>query len=410
MRKLFIVIALFFASPVYAEVQESYLTKGIRYFQKEQYFKATLQFQKAIETGDHSAHVYYNLGASHFKLGRYTDARNAFLVSVKNPGLRQISEYNLGLIAYRQKNKTEALDWFYSASSSVGSKKITALANRMLDKIQPATRSLNMSGILVAGTGSDSNVTLASTNSPTQKSDTYNELFAYVDIPISSSLTLNTNFLSQKYNTVAISNYSHVSVGGKYSMKMAGWNLRPELHIKTSTLNGAAYQQDTDLLFTGNKKQNKSDAILFRYRYNQINSQNTTYDYLQGSRQQLRVQYYQGLHKGSLRYRYEFEANARQNTVTENYSPTRHTIRLRYKTYLRSWAMTYEAGMRLSTYGAVAGNVRQDTRTRLKVEGLKSLSESIKLGLRYVHLNNKSNRAVETYVKNDIQMFLTYKF
>ena len=201
------------------------------------------------------------------------------------------------------------------------------------------------------------------------------------------------------------------SAGFDYSIKTIDWKIIPAINIIQSTLNSSSYQSVLDLKVSANKKLSQSSRIALRYRYSNISSQNVLYDYLQGSRHQMRAEYKNKTELGKLRLRYQLELNNRENTLSTNYSPTRHEFRARLKQTLKNnWGMSEEINYRLSNYDAASGITREDSRLRLQFSARKKVKKNIHTGVRYTYTRNNSNIVSEEYTKNNIQVFADWKF
>jgi hypothetical protein len=199
--------------------------------------------------------------------------------------------------------------------------------------------------------------------------------------------------------------------GFDYSTEVKNWKIIPEASLSQSTYSHSSYQNTFDLKVSGEHHLKNNAHMAVRYRYSDITSQNSLYDYLQGSRHQLQADYINKITYGQLRFRYQLELNNRKNTSTANYSPVRNEFRVRLKHPLQNnWELSTEAGLRNSKYGAAAGIIRNDTRLRLLVSVSKKLKQNTYVGIRYLHTNNKSNIASETYHKNNIQLFANWNF
>lgn len=403
---LFVLFLTLFNSTYAAEKKPDSFHKGVEYFQKQQFTEALQQFELARKQGNHTPSLFYNLGSTYFKLDQFSEAEQAFTIAARDERFKQLSTYNLGLIALKRNNEKQALKFFYEASQPGGSKNVNALANRMIDRIHGQSADTT-SVTLLLSTGTDSNVLLSTTGSPTAVSDTYNELYARVNYPLTSNLNLVAQYLLLDYSTVNAGDYDQLGAGFNYKFSYNGWKYIPELVIFSSHLNGLSYQSLTDLRMTATKRLDDKRSFLFRIRHTDIKADTPVYGYLEGSREQLRADYTQDTSLGQLRMRYELELNDRLDTATTSYSPTRHTLRVRLKNELGdSWNISAEAGWRDSSYDSVAGYSRNDTRFRIRGALEQKINRNLNWGMKVNYLDNDSDIAAEVYTRTDTQLYL----
>jgi tetratricopeptide (TPR) repeat protein len=411
MSRIFAIIAgIILSGYTLAAANDSDFKEGVKAFKAFQYDKAIQAFERSQSKGNKSAALYYNLGVSYYKTAQYAKAQQAFNRLLNNNKFRQLAQYNLGLVNFKQQNKDKAIDWFRKAAADKnGNPKITALSNRMINKLAPPKKR-GINGIVSFGYGHDDNVTLVSTGSPTNQSDNYTELFGYISIPV-AQVIFNANLLSLDYQTVDSADFMQLSGGVSYPIKVSAWTMKPGLQLSKSKLNSTDFQTTTDVIIEGKTLFTDKSVLALRYRYSDIRSDNSAYDYLEGNRQQLRVQHTSNTAAGQLRLRYELELNDRQNLPTANYSPTRHTLRARLKRDLtENWQLKAEANWRNSQYDEAAGITREDTRYLIDLNAVRKLNKTWRAGLRYTYTDNKSNIAAETYTRNDVRLYADLRF
>jgi hypothetical protein len=410
LRFILVTMAFMLASPASAAPGDREFKQGITAFKARHYQQAISAFKKAQQKGKKSSALTYNLGVSYYKSAQYTQAKQSFSQLLNDRQFRQLAQYNLGLVNLAQQNKPAAIDRFRQAADKHGDPKITALANRMLRKYAPPKTQHRISGLLSLGYGHDSNVTLASTGSPTQQSDNYVELFGFVSIP-AGPVTVNASLFRQDYQSVNSADFMQLSAGVLYPFQASNWTLTPALYLAKDKLNNNDFLTVTDIRFAASKNLAAHSRLLLRYRYSDISADTAAYNYLQGSRQQFRAQHTSLTAFGQLRLRYELELNDRQNLTTTNYSPTRHTLLVRLKQRLsQGWQTKEELSWRNSHYGEAAGVTRDDKRYQVNLNADKRLGKAFRGGMRYSHTNNNSNLAGETYSRNDVQAYINWLF
>ncbi len=109
---------------------------GNRLFRDELYWAALLRYKQAADAGMDTPLLHYNLGVAHYRAKQYARAREELLQSNRYLPLQVVSDYNLGLTAYRMGDIDEALRRFRSARDQQQRRDISRLASRAIREIQ----------------------------------------------------------------------------------------------------------------------------------------------------------------------------------------------------------------------------------------------------------------------------------
>lgn len=123
-----------------AITSEALFKDGNRLFRDDLYWAALLRYREAVDGGMDTPLLHYNMGVAHYKASQHIRARTSLLKAVSTPGLRVISQYNLGLNAYAGGNTEEALDWFRQARDQEQEPKIRKLAIIAISRLQQTKR------------------------------------------------------------------------------------------------------------------------------------------------------------------------------------------------------------------------------------------------------------------------------
>ncbi|VAX13693.1 hypothetical protein MNBD_GAMMA24-685 [hydrothermal vent metagenome] len=381
---------------------------GIRYFKHAQYDKAIQSFERARKKGLKKPALYYNLGVSYFKIRNYDKANHYFKQILRFKRLKSLAEYNLGLVALKKNDKKSARKWFTKSSAS-SNKKISGLSRRQLSRF--SSRKISRRNIkkwynsASISYGNNSNIKLVPTEITTNTSDSFTEFYASTNGILSGTynngISLNGFAYFINYANINAYDEKQARLGLYKSKQYAGWRTRIGAYYERSTFGSNPYQAVTGLEAKGKYKLQKSNYISLRYRYNNINSLYSPYDYLQGSRQQFRAEYLDYKTSSSKIIYYEMEVNNRQNLIARNYSPTRHTIRAVYNYNLtRAWRIGGEVSYRYSKYQPTATQNRQDDRLRAAIEAKYRLSKHWKINARYQRTENSSTDSLYAYSQN----------
>lgn len=113
---------------------------GNRLFRDELYWAALLRYSQAEQAGMDTPLLHYNAGIAHYRAQQYGRAREALLKAAREPRLRAISHYNLGLTSYAANDIDEALSWFRKARDQQSNAEISKLARIAIARLQRQSR------------------------------------------------------------------------------------------------------------------------------------------------------------------------------------------------------------------------------------------------------------------------------
>jgi len=109
---------------------------GNRLYRDNLYWAALLRYNQAADAGMDTPLLHYNIGVAHYRAQQYDRARQELLQANSYLPLQVLSDYNLGLIAYRTGDIDEALRRFRSARDQRERRDISRLASKALRLIQ----------------------------------------------------------------------------------------------------------------------------------------------------------------------------------------------------------------------------------------------------------------------------------
>ncbi len=398
--------------------------KGAQAFAQKNYALAIDYFKQARSQGYNPNTINFNLGVSHFKLKQYPQAETAFRRVLPSPKLKQLVQYNLGLVKLKQQHKSEARRWFTLAQdqqvhSQYFSDKIERLAATMNGQSGKRSTSIfQIDGGANIAYGYDSNVTLTTTGSPSTLSDKFTESFAYLYFRMPYA-NFKLRYYEQNFSTVNQNDYRQLETRLEFPLETGNWIITPGIYYTTSKLNQQDYQSINNAVLEAKYRFADRSSLLFRYNYSDIKIENALYNYLDGSKQRFRAQLISNTALGKLRLRYEYETNDRLNQPADNllntpavdYSPTRHSFRLRLKNSIsKSIKIKNELLFRNSLYGPVPSGTREDNRRQYLLTLYVLPVSGLEIGVKYLYTTNKSNFAAEHYTRHITQAYLYYYF
>ena len=394
-----------------SELNNNAFKKGTQAFKQKQYPTALIHFLSAEKTTPERAALLYNIGVTYYKLNSFRQAESYFLRLIKNKKYKQLASYNLGRIAIQLGKKDQARNFFKIASKG-HHKKLSSLAKVQLKKlIIKSSGAVSFEGAIQLAVGNDNNVLLSPDDSPSQTGDQYSDFLFYVDMTLPADITLSVNYNNQNYQTINAADYEQTGLSVSQVYKTSGWRFTPLLSTTKTELGSVDYLTLNDLKFSASTWRTRSSKLLLRYRYSDIQSKLSRFDYLSGDRHQFRIDYKTKHQAGKLRYRYQYEINERQNSAIKSYSPTRHTLRFRLKNkIIDNWSYNAVLGYRRSEYPSVVNVRRIDNRMQFRLGTEYKFSKALRIKAKFTYTDNYSNVGNEEYNRQVYELALGYYF
>ena len=167
---------------------ESAFNLGTESFAKKDYSSAVKAFEQAEANGMKTPALYFNLASSYYKAEQYEKARENLLKAREYKEMRDLADYNLGLVAINLNDSKTAEKLFTGLVKNSSDKKLVALAERNLIKIKPGPRPLppwmtkKWSAYLSASLGYDDNVNFAPLGITNEISSSFSDFLASGDL------------------------------------------------------------------------------------------------------------------------------------------------------------------------------------------------------------------------------------
>ncbi len=414
---LFAALILLFSSELLATA-ESDFKLGVESFIAGDNAAAVSYFESAKKQGMDSVSLQYNFAVSYYRLGRYEESKKYFKLVNQTEAMRDLAEYNLGLIAIKEKDGTLARQYFNSVANSGKDEKLTRLSKKQLIALANSQKEDRWQAYLSSHIGYDDNISSVSGDSVLDIADTFFDVFATVDLLISGrrldGWVADAFLFGINYRETETSDEDQITLGIKRAILLQDWDTSARLSFTKSTYGGDDFQRITKLDLKGRKPISKSGRIYLRYRYEDIKSDNTLYDYLEGWRQRARVEYRNYSVKNIKQIYYELELNNRGELVTDtfayDYSPTRHTIRGIYTQVIKRWWLTGDLSYRFSDYEASSTIDREDDQWKLALSADYYFDRTFKFITKVQYTDNASSVDRYNYDKSVIKIGLSKLF
>ena len=113
---------------------------GNRLFRDDLYWAALLRYRQADEAGLATPLLHYNAGIAHYRAEQHSRARESLQKAAREPRLRAISHYNLGLNSYAAADLDDALYWLRKARDQRSNHEISELARVAIARLRRESR------------------------------------------------------------------------------------------------------------------------------------------------------------------------------------------------------------------------------------------------------------------------------
>lgn len=388
---------------------------GQQAFDEGDYASALQFFEKARDAGLDGPAVHYNVAVSQFKLGRYESAGQTFtLIARRFPQMRGLAEYNLGLVARRLGNTSEARAHFLRAYQfSPDNRVIRVLSSRRLRELEPDVRTTSRwTGAIGVRAGHDDNVALrddAGLPSGVTAESPMADVFAMIQGPWNgrSGFRLEGSAYLVRYFDADEFDQSDIRGRVFYDWRPNDWRMQVGVHASTGTLGGDAFDRKIGTEAMAIRYLGRNAAIDLRYIYDDVSDADAQFAGISGSRQQVDARYRWYRDGRRLQIHYGLETNDRTDPGV---SPDRTRIGIGYR-YLPITGIGYGAGVekRKSDYDDLVTPREEDMLT-LSATLTYALASNWQLLFEVRHSDNDSTDPTFTYKRTQMTIGATRFF
>jgi tetratricopeptide (TPR) repeat protein len=400
-----------------ARAENAAFSNGSKAFASGDYLKALAYFEEAKNAGVEGPAIHYNLGVCHYRLQSYSQAEAEFrLVADRYPKMRALAEYNIGLVLLAEDRAAEARRQFELARQTSTDEKITRLAEAMLRRTGPSSVPLETSPRWVSGVdlnvGHDDNVALlddASLPAGQSTDSAFTELLAVVSGPLKSGpgLRFDGSLYAVNYADAGEFDQTAARVGGAYRWTTGAWRMEAEAHFTDSTLDGDAFEHRLGAGISLKRPLSPATTLGLSLVHEAVDSGNSRFAFLEGSREQLGVSWDRYGANGRLTLGYRYESNDRSSPTV---SPTRNGASLRYRyTMSPVWMADLSFAFRKSVFDD-ANTPRDEERTDVSVGLRRRFSRTWHLNGTYLWSDNRSNVTAFTYTRQRLSLGVSKDF
>jgi len=393
--------------------------RGVTAFRDGDFEAAERFFGQAREAGLDTAALYFNLGSTLYKLGRYAEAQQAFALCAHDPAWTALCRYNIGLTLWQQGDRAAAAGHFSWAWRQTEDRKIAALSLAMLQRVDPMARWVPRSQVGIS-LGYDSNVVLydqALSASSSGKSDLYTELVASAGAHLGSGNIAplwQVSLYDLRYFDLTDYSISQFQLGMDFPWRLGSWTSAAGGQWRYLWLDGNAFQQIGTLRAFSEYSFSRDTAVQVNVRYEQIDSLDNNYLYLEGQRLEAGTWMTQPVARGWISYGLTYDHNNRNdlNTGTDfySYSPDRYALWWRGSWPLGSrWRLEPSVRYRTSRYadddrhGGIT-QVREDKEWLAGFLVRWRLTGTWRLTGEYIYTSSRSNYSEFSYTRHQVQL------
>ena len=415
-RYFFTALIFLFSSELLATAASDY-EQGVTAYKAGDNASAVTYFESALKQGMDTISLKYNLASSYYKADRYKDAKKYFTLLNQTVEMRDIAEYHLGVIALKEKDRALAQRYFTSVVNSGKDEMLVKLSSKHLVTLDE--KEDRWKSNVTLNLGHDDNISSVSEDSVLDTADTFYELSAssnfLIDGKRKHGWLADVAVYGIDYSDIDTNDQNVISLGLKRSMQFDDWNASARLSVSDSTYGGDDLQTINKLDFRGRKQFSKNEWLNLRYRIEDIKSNQSIYDYLEGWRQRASIEYQNLTQNNIKQFQYELELNSRGELLTDSgayeYSPTRHTVRGIYTHFInKQWWLIGDASYRFSDFDTSSTLDRNDDQWRFVLSTDYRFDKTLKLTAKYQYTDNASTLDQYSYDKSVIKIGLKKLF
>jgi hypothetical protein len=420
-------LGMFLSVAVAADERAEY-RQGITAFKKSDYAQALQYFQRAEKQGMKSVSLFYNLGATHYRLGNY-DASIHYFTSIRTDAeWGALAEYNLGLVAERQNIPGRAERHYRKAYNQTDSEQVKKLARARLNALSGASATTgtdNWTIYLSGAVGRDDNPALVEDTQlpPASGADTFLETIGnvsgYLHGGYDDGVRLSASIYNRSYSDMSEFGIAGIDVGIFLDDESNNWRLVRGVRANSYWIDGTQYSTGGSLLLQATQRAQgvsldiKNDLAFIKG--------GSAFEYISGIRNRFNLDLFQRQSAGEWRIGYKNEINDRDDLTTADdqffsYSPIRHSVYGQVRRHLSDqWTLRTRLEFRNSQYrddnrevdsetGVITEKGRKEDRLDASVLIRYSVNNTFSTFAEYRYTDNNTNFDRFSYQSNQVML------
>lgn len=389
-------------------------------FRAQDYVLAIQYYEAALAQRKENDNILFNLAASHFRAKNFDQANRYFEKIADDSPHFATALLNRGIIALKKHDDDSARRLLNQVVTRASDTQAAQLARDLLSRIDgvdtfPAPLKPYF-GFFSVGIGSEDSVLAPETETAIETQNTFAELNTFWSYSVNNTqfheTTINLGGIAVLNKSTPEYNFGVANIGAEHAFKFEQLRVTGGVENSLESLGDVISQGSSEIYFKARRQWTARTRSRLRYASAWIQAVQRDYEYNTGWRHRLRADTRHKLKAFTINSLYEYEKNARQNwrdtTEFRNYSPTRHTIRLRIDYgFSEKWSLQTTGEYRASQYSQ--DNVYQSVPVRRDEERLRGAfdliaqwSETINYKISYTHQRNYSTIDIFDSKRNEI--------
>jgi tetratricopeptide (TPR) repeat protein len=382
-------------------------------FESGDYEQALRLFEAARAAGVDSAALHYNLGVCQYRLGDHAAAAATFArLRERFPPFAAIAEYNRGLALLGLGDEDEAHAAFEHARDE-GDEPLAALAASALASMEPAAAPrARWLGYFDFAAGHDDNIALIdelSVPATLSASSPFTELVGYASRRFGQRVPLRLDFSGYlvRYSDSPEFDQEALSIDSAFEWRAGDWRIEAGPRFAESTLDGDGFERALGARFVARRPLSQRTTFDAQLVYDDVTAASGRFDFIEGTRERLRIGLDSRGERQRVRVGYEIEANDR---ASAGVSPSRDRFVVNYQKQLGTfWSLDGTLAYRSSDYDELVPP-RKEELTEFAATARRSLANGWLLGLQYRLADNDASVAQYSYRSNRVTIAIGKSF
>ena len=382
-------------------------------FESGDYEQALRLFETALAAGVDSPALHYNLGVCQYRLGDHAAAATTFAgLRDRFPSFAAIADYNRGLALLALGDEGAARAAFERAHDE-GDERLAALAESALAQIEPAPAPRSRwLGYFDLTAGHDDNIALVdelSLPATLSASSPFTELIGYASRRFGQRVPLRLDFSGYfvRYSDAPEFDQNALSIDSAFEWKTGEWRIEAGPRLAESTLDGDGFERALGARLVAWRPLSRRMTFDAQLVYDDVTAASDRFDFIEGTRERLRIGLDSRAERQRIRVGYEIEGNDR---ASPGVSPSRDRFVVNYQRLLGAfWSIDGTLAYRSSDYDELVPP-REEDLAEVAATARRNLPKDWLLALQYRLADNDATAAQYSYRSNRVSIAIGKSF
>lgn len=369
-------------------------------FEAGDFEQALRLFQAALAAGADSPALHYNIGVCQYRLGDHAAAAATFgRLGERFPAFAPIAEYNRGL-ALLALGETGAARAAFERARNEGDEGLAGLAASALASLDPAAvpRSRWL-GYFDLAVGHDDNVALVdelSLPATLSASSSFTEVLGYASHRFGQRVPFRLDLSGYlvRYADAPEFDQEALRIDSAFEWSAGAWRIEAGPRVAESTLDGDGFERVFGAGVLALRSITQRVTFDVQLVYDDVTAASSRFDFIEGTRERLRVGLDSRMERQRVRVGYEIETNER---VSASVSPSRDRFVVNYQRRFGAfWSLDGTVAYRSSDYDGISPP-REEELMEVTATGRRSLPNGWLFGAEYRLADNDASAAEFSY-------------